>query len=98
VALTIVLGLHVMDLALTDFLSVYNPIVRQAQEPLGWVPQITDRRGEINTMPRSSADGRLRVRASPWTTTTAGEIPAPRPVGARTGVVCTRAASACLNC
>ena len=38
VALTIVLGLHVLDEALTDFLSVYNPIVRAARARLGWFP------------------------------------------------------------
>jgi hypothetical protein len=38
VSLTIVLGLHVIDEALTDFLSVYNPIVRDARARLGWFP------------------------------------------------------------
>ena len=38
VGLSIVLGLHVLDEALTDFLSVYNPIVRAARERLGWFP------------------------------------------------------------
>lgn len=38
VALSVVLGLHVLDEALTDFLSVYNPIVRAARERLGWFP------------------------------------------------------------
>jgi hypothetical protein len=37
-ALSIALGLHVIDEALTDFLSVYNPIVRTARERLGWWP------------------------------------------------------------
>ena len=37
-ALTISLALHVADEALTDFLSVYNPIVRAARERLGWFP------------------------------------------------------------
>ena len=38
IALSIVLGLHVVDEALTDFLSVYNPLVRQARARLGWFP------------------------------------------------------------
>jgi Protein of unknown function with HXXEE motif len=38
VALSIVLALHVADEALTDFLSVYNPIVREARARLGWFP------------------------------------------------------------
>lgn len=38
VSLTIVLALHVLDEALTDFLSVYNPIVRAARARLGWFP------------------------------------------------------------
>ncbi|HJU44777.1 MAG TPA: HXXEE domain-containing protein [Vicinamibacterales bacterium] len=37
-ALAIALGLHVLDETLTDFLSVYNPIVRQARERWGWFP------------------------------------------------------------
>ena len=37
-ALTIALGLHVVDEALTDFLSVYNPIVRDARARFGWFP------------------------------------------------------------
>lgn len=37
-ALTLALGLHVADEALTDFLSVYNPIVREARARLGWFP------------------------------------------------------------
>jgi Protein of unknown function with HXXEE motif len=40
-ALTIVLAAHVADEALTDFLSVYNPIVRAARERLGWFPMPT---------------------------------------------------------
>jgi hypothetical protein len=36
--MAIVLGLHVADEALTDFLSVYNPIVRNLRETLGWFP------------------------------------------------------------
>lgn len=38
VALTIVLAFHVVDEALTGFLSVYNPIVRDARARLGWFP------------------------------------------------------------
>jgi hypothetical protein len=38
VSLTIVLAFHVVDEALTDFLSVYNPIVRDARARLGWFP------------------------------------------------------------
>src|SRR5688572_1711752 len=38
VGLTIVLALHVADEALTDFLSVYNPLVREARARLGWFP------------------------------------------------------------
>jgi hypothetical protein len=38
VTLTLVLALHVLDEALTDFLSVYNPMVRQARAWLGWFP------------------------------------------------------------
>jgi hypothetical protein len=37
-SLTIVLGLHVVDEAATDFLSVYNPIVRDLRASLGWFP------------------------------------------------------------
>ena len=37
-ALTITLGLHVIDEALTDFLSVYNPIVRDMRARFGWFP------------------------------------------------------------
>ena len=38
VSLTIVLAFHVLDEALTDFLSVYNPIVREARARIGWFP------------------------------------------------------------
>jgi hypothetical protein len=38
VALTFVLAAHVADEALTDFLSVYNPIVRAARVRVGWFP------------------------------------------------------------
>jgi hypothetical protein len=38
VALSLVLALHVTDEALTDFLSVYNPIVRAARARFGWFP------------------------------------------------------------
>lgn len=38
VSLTMVLACHVADEALTDFLSVYNPIVREARARLGWFP------------------------------------------------------------
>jgi hypothetical protein len=38
VSLTIVLAFHVVDEALTDFLSVYNPIVREARARIGWFP------------------------------------------------------------
>ena len=38
VSLTVVLALHVGDEALTDFLSVYNPIVREARARIGWFP------------------------------------------------------------
>jgi hypothetical protein len=38
VLLTIVLALHVIDEALTDFLSVYKPIVRAARARIGWFP------------------------------------------------------------
>jgi hypothetical protein len=41
VTLTCVLAAHVADEALTDFLSVYNPIVRAARERLGWFPMPT---------------------------------------------------------
>jgi hypothetical protein len=33
-----VLAFHVLDEALTDFLSVYNPIVREARARIGWFP------------------------------------------------------------
>jgi hypothetical protein len=37
------LAAHVVDEAVTDFLSVYNPIVRAARERLGWwlMPEFT---------------------------------------------------------
>jgi hypothetical protein len=38
VSLTIALAVHVADEALTDFLSVYNPIVREARARIGWFP------------------------------------------------------------
>jgi hypothetical protein len=38
VSLTIVLAFHVVDEALTDFLSVYNPIVREVRARIGWFP------------------------------------------------------------
>ena len=38
VSLTIVLAFHIVDEALTDFLSVYNPIVREARARIGWFP------------------------------------------------------------
>ena len=37
-SLTIALAFHVVDEALTGFLSVYNPIVRQARARIGWFP------------------------------------------------------------
>ncbi len=40
-ALTMVLGAHVIDEALTDFLSVYNPLVLSARTRLGWFPMPT---------------------------------------------------------
>jgi hypothetical protein len=40
-ALTAVLAAHVADEALTDFLSVYNPIVTALRERLGWFPMPT---------------------------------------------------------
>jgi hypothetical protein len=40
-ALTAVLAAHVTDEALTDFLSVYNPIVQAARERFGWFPMPT---------------------------------------------------------
>ena len=36
--LSVVLGLHVADEALTGFLSVYNPMVRAARDRVGWFP------------------------------------------------------------
>jgi hypothetical protein len=41
VALTVALAAHVADEALTDFLSVYNPIVRAARDRFGWFPMPT---------------------------------------------------------
>jgi hypothetical protein len=38
VALTLTLAAHVVDEALTDFLGVYNPIVRAARARIGWWP------------------------------------------------------------
>jgi hypothetical protein len=38
VSLTIVLAFHVVDEALTGFLSVYNSIVREARARIGWFP------------------------------------------------------------
>ena len=32
------LALHVADEALTDFLSLYNPLVREARARIGWFP------------------------------------------------------------
>jgi Protein of unknown function with HXXEE motif len=40
-ALTLALAAHVADEALTDFLSVYNPLVRGARERFGWFPMPT---------------------------------------------------------
>ena len=40
-ALTLVLAAHVADEALTDFLSVYNPIVKSARERFAWFPMPT---------------------------------------------------------
>ena len=40
-ALAVTLGLHVTDEAVTDFLSVYNPIVTAARARLGWFPMPT---------------------------------------------------------
>ncbi len=40
-ALSIVLGLHVLDEALTDFLSFYNPLVLQLRARLGFWPMPT---------------------------------------------------------
>jgi hypothetical protein len=37
-ALTLALAAHVADETLTDFLSVYNPLVRAARERFGWFP------------------------------------------------------------
>jgi len=41
IALTLALAAHVGDEALTDFLSVYNPIVAAARERFGWFPMPT---------------------------------------------------------
>jgi hypothetical protein len=38
VALTVTLAGHVADEAITDFLGVYNPIVRAARARIGWWP------------------------------------------------------------
>jgi hypothetical protein len=38
ILLTIVLASHVVDEALTGFLAVYNPIVREARTRMGWFP------------------------------------------------------------
>lgn len=40
-ALSVVLGLHVVDEALTDFLSFYNPLVLSLRERLGFWPMPT---------------------------------------------------------
>jgi len=39
--LVVILALHVTDEALTDFLSVYNPIVRQLRAAWSWFPMPT---------------------------------------------------------
>ncbi len=41
VTLTLILAAHVVDEALTDFLSVYNPIVESMRARLGWFPMPT---------------------------------------------------------
>lgn len=41
VALTLALAGHVVDEAMTDFLSVYNPIVRSLRSRFGWFPMPT---------------------------------------------------------
>jgi hypothetical protein len=41
VALCVALGLHVVDEALTDFLSFYNPLVERLRERLGFWPMPT---------------------------------------------------------
>ena len=38
ILLSLALGLHVADEALTDFLSVYNPTVQRIRESLPWLP------------------------------------------------------------
>ncbi len=40
-ALSVALGLHVLDEALTDFLSFYNPLVERLRERLGFWPMPT---------------------------------------------------------
>ena len=40
-ALTLALAAHVADEATTDFLGVYNPLVRAARDRLGWFPMPT---------------------------------------------------------
>jgi Protein of unknown function with HXXEE motif len=40
-ALTVALAAHVVDEALTDFLSVYNPLVSAARERWAWFPMPT---------------------------------------------------------
>lgn len=39
--LSLALAAHIADEALTDFLAVYNPIVRSARERFGWWPMPT---------------------------------------------------------
>jgi hypothetical protein len=41
VTLSLALAAHVADEALTDFLAVYNPIVRSLRERFGWWPMPT---------------------------------------------------------
>src|SRR3989304_10635532 len=38
VGLALLLGVHVADEALTDFLSVYNPAVEAIRQRLPWIP------------------------------------------------------------
>ena len=38
VALCLALALHVVEEALTDFLSVYNPLIRSMREHAPWIP------------------------------------------------------------
>lgn len=40
-ALVCVLGLHVLDEALTDFLDFYNPLVLRIREQIAWFPMPT---------------------------------------------------------